>query len=54
MSKQSRFVRNMVIGIVLLVVGMPLFFLSTSWIGYIGIVLSLAGGVLIIATLLRN
>jgi hypothetical protein len=44
----------MVVGIALLVLGGPMFFLSTSWIEYVGILFVLAGGALVITTIVRS
>lgn len=56
MAEQDHFsfVRNMIIGIVLLIIGGPLFFLSTSWIEYIGILFALAGGVIVIRAIIKS
>jgi hypothetical protein len=48
------FFRDMAVGIVLLVIGGPLFFLSTSWIEYIGILFALVGGILVIRAIIKS
>lgn len=44
----------MIIGIVLLIIGGPLFFLSTSWVEYVGILFALAGGITVIMAIIKS